>query len=246
MSNISSSHYDIVNIHIAFGFFGFALVLIMGIAFQVIPMFYVAQDLPKNIQKRFPRVIFALLILFAIFTLFGLDTSASLNILSIFALLFAYYAIISLNNRKRPVFDITLWYWKLSMGSLAISMIMLLLDINIYTITVVIIFGFLYSILQGMIYKIIPFLSWFHLSSRGHFDIPTLREFIFEYDIKVQFFIYISSIICFILASLFNQIFLFIGAGLFIVSNLLLLFNMIKAMKTYNKLSKLDPMIAFK
>ena len=44
--------------------------------------------------------------------------------------------------------------------------------------------GFLYSLLQGMIYKIVPFLSWFHLNSKGYFQIPTLREFIKEDSIK--------------------------------------------------------------
>ncbi|MEA3498398.1 MAG: hypothetical protein U9R16_04980 [Campylobacterota bacterium] len=245
-SNISNSHYDFVNIHIAFGIFGFAFILVMGVAFQVIPMFYVARDFPKNIQNKFPRVVFGMLGLFALFTILKLETNSIKNILSLLAIIFSYYAIVSLNNRKRPVFDITLWYWKLSMGSLIVSMTMFILDMDIYLISAVFAFGFIYSILQGMVYKIIPFLSWFHLSSRGHFDIPTLREFIFEFDIKIQFYIYVSSIFCFILATQFNQIFLYIGGGLFIVSNLLLILNMIKAIKTYNRLSKLDPMAAYK
>ena len=245
-SNISSVHYSIVNIHIAFGIFGFAFVLIMGVAFQVVPMFYVARDIPKNIQNKFPRVVFGMLLLFAIFTFFKFDIEVIKNILSIMAIIFAYYVMVSLNNRRRPVFDITLWYWKLSMISLMVSMMMLILNMDIYSISIILIFGFIYSILQGMVYKIIPFLSWFHLSSKGHFDIPTLREFIVEFDIKIQFYIYVSAIFCFLLSTQFNQLFLYIGAGLFIVSNLMLLYNMIKAMKTYNKLSKLDPMAAFK
>lgn len=237
-SSVSSIHYSIVNIHIVFALFGFAFILIMGVAFQVIPMFYVARDFPKDIQNKFPRVVFGMLILFGVFSLIKMDTQAIIYILSVMAIIFAYYSFQSLNNRRRPVFDITLWYWKLSMGSLIVSMFMLISDINIYATTIVIVFGFLYSVLQGMIYKIVPFLSWFHLSSRGHFDIPTLREFILEFDIKIQFYIYVSSIFCFILSVLLNNIFLYIGAGLFIVSNILLLVNMIKAMKTYKKLSQ--------
>ena len=237
-SSVSSIHYSIVNIHIVFAIFGFAFILIMGVAFQVIPMFYVARDFPKDIQNKFPRVVFGMLMLFAVFSLIQMDTQPIIYILSVLAIIFAYYAIDSLNNRRRPVFDITLWYWKLSMASLIVSMFMLMLDISIYTTTMVIVFGFLYSVLQGMIYKIVPFLSWFHLSSKGHFDIPTLREFILEFDIKVQFYIYISSIFCFILSIQLNIIFIYIGAGLFIVSNLLLLVNMLKAMKTYKKLSE--------
>ena len=51
-SDISSIHYSIVTIHILFAIFGFVLILIMGVAFQVIPMFYVARDFPKDIQNK--------------------------------------------------------------------------------------------------------------------------------------------------------------------------------------------------
>lgn len=245
-SNISSIHYDIVNIHIAFGIFGFAFILIMGIAFQVIPMFYVAKDFPKNIQNKFSRVVFGMIIVFALFTIFKLDTKLILDILSILAIVFSLYGINSLNNRKRPVFDITLWYWKLSLASLIIGMFLFIFEIQTSTVAIIIAFGFLYSLLQGMIYKIIPFLAWFHLSSRGYFDIPTLRGFIKEYDIKVQFYIYIVSVSFMILATIFNQIFLYIAGGLFIVSNLLFIFNIIVAINSYAKIAKTDPMAAFK
>ena len=237
-SDISPIHYIIVNIHIVFAIFGFVLILIMGVSFQVIPMFYVARDFPKYIQEKFPIVIFSMIILFAIFSFLQVSTREVLITLSFISILFGYFAIVSLNNRRRPVFDITLWYWKLSMFSLILSMILFILDINIYAIVIIIVFGFIYSVLQGMMYKIIPFLSWFHLSSKAHFDIPTLREFILEFDIKVQFYIYFSSIICFLLAIMIDQIFIYVGSCLFVVSNLLLIINMIKAMSVYNKLSK--------
>jgi hypothetical protein len=97
-----------------------------------------------------------------------------------------------------------------------------------------------------MIYKIVPFLSWFHLNSRGYFIIPTLREFIKEDNIKIQLYIYVSSIIFFIFAVILSDIFLYIGAGLFIVSNILLMINIIIAAKKYHEISLTDPMAAFK
>ena len=244
--NISSIHYDLVNIHIAFGIFGFAFVLVMGIAFQVIPMFYVARDFPKNIQNKFSRVVFGMIVVFAIFTILKLDTKLILDILAIFAIIFSLYGINSLNNRKRPVFDVTLWYWKLSLISLIIGMGLFINELQISSIAIILAFGFLYSLLQGMIYKIIPFLAWFHLSSRGYFDIPTLRGFIKEFDIKIQFYIYCTSIFFMILATIFNQIFLYIAGGLFIVSNIMFIINMVVAIKAYSKIAKTDPMEAFK
>ncbi len=49
-------HYSFVAIHILFGMFGFAFILIMGVAFQVIPMFYVAKSFPKFVQNRIPFI----------------------------------------------------------------------------------------------------------------------------------------------------------------------------------------------
>ena len=244
--NIGSHHIDIANIHISFALFGFAFILVMGVAFQVIPMFYVAQDFSKSIQNKFPRVVFGMLILLTIFTTLSQDITPILNIIEILAIVFALNGLYSLQNRKRAVLDVTLWYWKLSLSSLVISMVLLLIELPISTIAIIISFGFLYALLQGMMYKIVPFLSWFHLSSKGHFNIPNLREYIDAYNIKLQFIIYVSSIVCFLLATIFNQLFLYMGAVLFIVSNILLMANLVTATKSYHRISKLDPMAAFK
>ncbi|MCK5110127.1 MAG: hypothetical protein KAQ94_01310 [Arcobacteraceae bacterium] len=244
--NINSYHYFFVNTHILFAGFGFAVILVMGVAFQVVPMFYVAPDFPKNIQEKFPRVILGMSVLAGIFLIFQLDWQLIKIIIATFVSIFAYYGLNSLNNRRRPVFDVTLWYWKFSFYSLIFSQVLFLFFDNMVILSLVFIFGFLYSLLQGMIYKIIPFLAWFHLSSRGHFSIPNLREYIKEDMIKLQFFIYISSFAFFILSAVFNQLFLYIASVLFLISNLMFLFNLITAIRKYNSIAKTDPMGAFK
>lgn len=242
-SNIGALHYNIVNIHMLFGIFGFALIIIAGVSFQVIPMFYVAKKFPKFVEEKFPLLLLGLLFLFAIFELIQIDTSFIKTFIALVVIVFAYFGLHSLNNRKRPIFDVTLLYWKLSLYSLSISMfIWLFLPNSYYLFAIVIAFGFLYSLLQGMIYKIIPFLCWFHLTSKGYFQVPTMRELIVEDMIKVQFYIYVSSLICFVLASFLSEIFLYIAAIIFIVSNLLFLLNIILAIKKYNNISNTDPM----
>ena len=246
--NINSYHYIFVNIHILFAVFGFAIILVVGIAFQVIPMFYVSKDFPKFIQNKLPNIIFGMLFLTSLFLVLQFDIYIFKVILSLLCIVFAYYGIDSLNNRKRPVFDVTLWYWKLSLYCLILVMILSVLpqtQENYPLLAIVFIFGFLYPLLQGMVYKIIPFLSWFHLSSRGYFTIPNLREYIKEDLIKLQFHIYISSFVFFILSIIFNQLFLYIASVLFLVSNLMFLLNQITAIRKYNNIAKLSPMEAF-
>lgn len=235
-------YYSFVFLHILFGLFGFALLLIIGVSFQVIPMFYVAPDFPKFIQNKLPLIIFILLFVSAVFFFFDINILILKLIFSSLIISFCFYGLKSLNNRKRPVFDATLWYWKFSLVCLAISLIIWLVgfDTN-YILAIVFAFGFLYSLLQGMVYKIIPFLSWFHLTSKGYFKLPTIREFIDERYIKIHFFLHISSVIFFVLSYFLNDL-IYLASILFLLSNILFFLNCLNAVKKYIAISKTDPM----
>ena len=242
-SNIGESHYVFVNAHALFGLFGFAVLLIMGVAFQVIPMFYVAQDFPKTFQNKAPLVVFILLFVSFIFMYLNFDIFILKTAFTVIFLVFAYLGLKSLNNRKRPVFDVTLWYWKLSLSMLAVSVLIFLagaMESN-YVLAIIFAFGFLYSLLQGMVYKIIPFLAWFHLTSKGYFTVPTLREFIDEKYIKYNFYLHVSAIIFFVLAYYVNG-FIYLASVLFILSNILFLINCITAVLKYKDIANTDPM----
>ena len=110
-----------------------------------------------------------------------------------------------------------------------------------YIIAIIFAFGFLYSLLQGMVYKIIPFLSWFHLNSKGYFKLPTIREFIDEKYIKLNFFVHVFSILFFVI-SYFENLLIYIAAILFLISNMIFFINCIVAIKKYNDILKTDPM----
>lgn len=240
---MGDNYYSFVNSHILFGFFGFALLLIMGVSFQVIPMFYVSKDFPKIIQNKVPFIVFLLLFISVVFFFFEINFFILKLIFVVIFIVFAYYGLNSLNNRKRPVFDVTLWYWKFSLTMLILSMILWLFNIfeSNFILAIVFAFGFLYSLLQGMVYKIIPFLAWFHLSSKGYFKLPTIREFIEENKIKYHFFIHLFSIVFFIL-SYFINVFIYLAAILFIVSNILFFINCLNGIKKYAQIIKTDPM----
>ena len=242
--NIGAHHYSFVTIHILFGMFGFSTVLIMGVSFQVIPMFYVARDFPKFVQKKIPFILVFLLFVYSAFELLSIDMSLIKILLLLTIGLFAYFGIDSLNNRRRPIFDVTLLYWKLSLYMLISSLLFWTFSKNDVSYLLAILFGlgFLFSLLQGMVYKIIPFLCWFHLTSKGHFNVPTMRELIIESSIRLQFYIYASSLLFFILAFYLSVIFLYLAAMLFIVSNLLFFMNIVLAIKKYNDITKIDPM----
>jgi hypothetical protein len=242
-SNIGENHYAFVNMHILFGLFGFALLIIMGVTFQVIPMFYVALDFPKFVQNRVPLLLFSLLFVSSLFLYFGVNFLVLKILFVSLVISYCFYALKSLNNRRRPVFDVTLWYWKFSLSALVIAMIIWLFNIfeSNYILAIVFAFGFLYSLLQGMAYKIIPFLSWFHLNSKGYFKLPTIREFIEERYIKLHFFFHVFSLVFFVGAYFINS-FIYMASSLFLISNIIFFINILTAIKKYSKIAKTDPM----
>jgi hypothetical protein len=242
-SNIGEQHYVFVNMHILFGLFGFAILIIMGVSFQVIPMFYVALDFPKFIQNKVPLLLFSLLFISSLFLYFGVNFLVLKILFVSLVISYCFYALKSLNNRRRPVFDVTLWYWKFSLSALVIAMIIWLFNIfeSNYILAIVFAFGFLYSLLQGMAYKIIPFLSWFHLNSKGYFKLPTIREFIEERYIKLHFFFHVFSLVFFVGAYFINS-FIYMASSLFLISNIIFFINILTAIKKYSKIAKTDPM----
>lgn len=242
-SNLGENHLNFVNIHILVAFFGFTILLIMGISFQVIPMFYVALDFPKFIQEKVPLITFILLIIFAIFIYFENSFIMFKILFTGIFILFSSFALYSLLNRKRAVSDVTLWYWKLSLSIFIISLVIWCFNIFETNFILAILFslGFLYSLLQGMVYKIIPFLSWFHLSSKGYFQIPTLREFIDEKYIKAHFFVHLFSLVFFCFSYFINNL-IYLAALSFLLSNLFFFYNCIVAVKKYKEVLKKDPM----
>ena len=241
--SFDENYYIVVFLHILFALFGFALLLIMGVSFQVIPMFYVALDFPKFVQNKMPLILFILLFVSAVFLYLDINFFILKIIFTTLIISICFYGLKSLNNRRRPVFDATLWYWKFSLSSLIISMIIWIFNLfeSNYILAIVFAFGFLYSLLQGMVYKIIPFLSWFHLSSKGYFKLPTIREFIDEKYIKIHFFVHFISIVFFILSYFENNL-IYSASILFLISNILFFINCLNAVKKYLAITKTDPM----
>ena len=241
--SFDENYYIVVFLHILFALFGFTLLLIMGVSFQVIPMFYVALDFPKFVQNKMPLILFILLFVSAVFLYLDINFFILKIIFTTLIISICFYGLKSLNNRRRPVFDATLWYWKLSLSSLIISMIIWIFNLfeSNYILAIVFAFGFLYSLLQGMVYKIIPFLSWFHLSSKGYFKLPTIREFIDEKYIKIHFFVHFISIVFFILSYFENNL-IYSASILFLISNILFFINCLNAVKKYIAITKTAPM----
>ncbi len=236
----------VANIHSVWGVFGFAGILIIGVTFQVLPMFYVAPRFKQFCKKKVVILISIGLLIWLVTSIF-FPNQAILGKAWIATFFWAFSTTvwIKLNKRRRPIVDVTVWYWRTASISLTLGSFVWIFDEyfkNEYVVMVAILLGggFILSIMMGMLYKIVPFLVWFHLNAMGYMTIPTMNEMINKTLGRVQFILFLLSLIGFIFA-FYIPIMLKVAAASFIVSMVILQYNVIAPILIYRKIKKTKP-----
>jgi len=242
----SEFHFVVANIHSVMAIFGFAGILIIGVSFQVLPMFYVAPHF-KNFCKNYVVYLISLgLFLWLILNIFAEEYALIGKFLvALFFLAFATTVWKKLNERKRPIVDVTIWYWRASSIFLSLGTFLWIFDEFFkyeYIVMVAILIGggFIFSIIIGMLYKIVPFLVWFHLNAKGYMSIPTITQMIDKRLAKIQFLFFISALIGFIFSFYIPTIFE-PSVISFIISMVLLEYNILVPVRLYIKIIKTKP-----
>ena len=226
---------EVKELHYSFALFGWLSLLIVSVSFQVIEMFYVTPKYPTVMSNYLTFSIFILLIVKSLSLLFGYTLPLITTAISILFLLYATITLDRLNQRKRPTSDATVWFWRLGMGLLIISSTITLLHSFLYVdktlihISYVTFIGFGLSIVLAMVYKIVPFLTWFHLSNQGYMEAPMMHDVIHPKKAKIHFYIHITMIVLWIVLPQLSVL----GSLLIIFSFGWLLYNLIFAMKKY-------------
>ncbi len=157
--------------------FGWTLLLVAAISFQVIPMFWVAAPL-KEKTKRFFIYGFAVLTLLSFVAALWGQSALFTKTLYLLAIIYAAVTLRVLNNRGRKLKDFSVYYFYTAFVSLLAGALLLLFAGQSLLGYVLLGYGFVYGAISAMIYKIIPFITWFHLSAKGVFDMPTMREMV--------------------------------------------------------------------
>lgn len=177
---------SLTDLHAAWGLGGWALLLLVGVSFFVVPMFQLTPAYPGWFARGLPR---ALGVVLLCWTLQSAGFLAGLSGLTLLAgwLLAASYALVTLRlqaRRRRKVADTTLWFFRLAMVSLlagGAGALAAWLEpgaggafeprLPVWQGLLVIAGGFV-SAMAGMLYKIMPFLSWLHLQRLGGLHTP--------------------------------------------------------------------------
>ena len=238
--DISDLHAIVANIHSVWAIFGFAGILIIGVAFQILPMFYVAPHFKDFCLKRVIPIISFGLFLWLFLSIFYEEYAyIAKSWVALFFWAFATTVSLKLSARRRPISDVTVWYWRSASIFFTLGLFLWVFDVYlgdeyISIVAVLIGGGFILSVMTGMMYKIIPFLVWFHLNAKGYMSIPTMNEMIDKKLAKLQFILFILSLVGFIVSYFIPEV-LQMAALSFTVSMIILEYNIIGPVLLYRK-----------
>ena len=236
---LEGEYYTQIKIaHYSFGLFGWIALLIISISFQVIEMFYVTPSYPKLVSYYLPLTLLVVLVTATLTGLLYPDIWAIANIL--LALLLTGYALLTLKRltqRKRPLTDATVWFWRLGLTSLILSILCMIITpftelTHLKSFSYIFFASFALSIVFAMFYKIVPFLTWFHLNSQGYFTAPMMHEVIHPKTARKHLYIHMATIVTFVI-SVFIPPLIFIAGILTILSFGWMSWQIIHAWKLY-------------
>ncbi len=185
----SAAHMSlIIDLHLGWGLLGWGGLLILAVGFQVVPLFQMAPEYPAWMRRWSVSLLFLLLLAWS-------AASATLEggpwVIGIQALLaagFAGFAIQTLylqGRRRRKVPDLLVDFWRLSTIALILTALLWLAGILLpragwswYPLLLGfgLLAGMILTVINGMLYKIVPFLAWFHLQHRQMANLSSAME----------------------------------------------------------------------
>ncbi len=246
----------LIDVHLGWGLLGWVGLLAMGVSYQVVPMFMVTPEYPARASRWLLPVIFLALIAWSLFKVAGaLGYLPSYVATLWFALIgvgFIFFALVTLKiqgQRKRKVPDVSMMFWRVSMVALIFAVGLWLIGKfwttvgqdprNALILGVTMIIGVAGALVNGMLYKIVPFLSWFHLQNMQMklmcftVQIPNMKQFVTDTSARRQYYLFLWAFLACLLAGLKPDWFARPAALLLGVSYSLLFLNLSKAMLKY-------------
>ena len=242
----ASSFLAWVDVHAAWGLWGWGLFLLSGVAYFVVPMFQLTPPYPATMTRSFPWLLVMGLLLWSVQPFVGGDVLKNAGLLCglLAAGVFAGVTIHLQMRRRRKISDTTLRYFRLAMFSLLTVVLLGAGTVlfphwsdnpgTIVTLGILVTIGVFVSAISGMLYKIVPFISWLHLqrASGLHSMPPTMNQMLSEPAMRGQFYMHVIALTLLVMAVWVPQLARAAGAA-FALDCAWLAHNLARAMLTY-------------
>ncbi len=177
------------DVHLTWALAGWVGLLIVGVSFQVIPMFHVTPSFALRLQQWLPLMTFGAVILVSVAAFFFSGEILFLIAKAVLLCCYGVYAVAVirlLEKRKRKIEDITVQFWKTAAICLFLFILtQLLLALNLFEAWgariwliggVFLVYGSVLSVIAGMLQKIVPFLSYLHMQRFCNGDFEAIKS----------------------------------------------------------------------
>ncbi len=244
---IRISHLQYLKLHAITAFVGWVGMVVMGVSYKLIPMFTLSHGY-KMIFAKWAVILINVGLLGINWIMHYPDTEFYTTLFGVLIfigiVLYLIQIYIVFKKRIRKKLDIGL---KFTAVSLVILSIVTILNFSFLffnyerVINLTLVYGFLVLIgfasvlIVGQMYKIVPFLVWYHKYSSkvGIANVPMLKDMFSESLATYQFYLMISGIVLSVVALLFQlATLLMIGFATLLISSVIFSFNMIKIFRS--------------
>jgi len=238
----------LTDLHLSWGLIGWIALLIMGVGYQVVPMFQITAEYPPTLTRWLIPLIFIILLvwtpLYILANLNQIPEFVPQLLIGLMGLGLSVFALTTLRlqaRRLRKLPDVTLNYWRVGMVGLLLSVILAVLSLSPVFLVVLFIGGFVLPVIQGMLYKIVPFLVWLHLQNQRlslAIKIPNMKQVIPDQQARRQFWVYLVALGLLMGAVLGPSYVSYAASIALILSFLLLAYDLYRALWLYKSVSR--------
>lgn len=232
--------HPLTELHLAWGVAGWIALLLIGVAYQVVPMFQITPEYPRPLRRWLVPLLLLGLLLWSGARLWFTGSDLLLLPVAALLLLFAALTLRLQQQRRRRLPDVTLSFWRVAMVSLAAGVALLLLPgDHALAAGVLLLVGFAISAVSGMLYKIVPFLIWLHLNNRlqqsGSWQgrVPNMKQIIAEAAARRHYRLHLLTLGLLLLATFWPLPLARAAGAALLVSSLVLGWNLLQGVKLY-------------
>jgi len=239
--------------HLIWGLLGWVGILVITVAYEVVPMFQLTPPYPKLVTRLLVPIHIIALVLWSGWIVAPDSMLPRIGgiVLALSLSLFAFLTIWLQIKRKKIQADGVVWFWR--SGMLSVLIVICLWSYGQVStefsqqpshemlLGILFLLGFAVGVINGMLYKIIPFLVWLHLSVKvtefkvSRRMVPNIKKVIPDDMARLQFWFHLATLLMFVLAVFLPNWFLLPAALIFAISNALLLRNLLQALQLYSR-----------
>lgn len=205
----------LTDLHAGWGLGGWAGILLASIAYVVVPMFQLTPGYPARPSWWYPVAMLSFLLFWSGAVLIDAVLLVRLGqgLAALAGLAFAAMTLRLQGKRRRARADVTYRYWQLGLVSSVFALLMLLTaaiwpaatDFQGWTIIfgILLIAGGFLPFIIGMLYRIVPFLSWLHLQNLGQAKVPApnMNKILPSLDMERQMKAYALALVLLVVAA---------------------------------------------